>query len=317
MGVCKGLVRTAVIGGVVVTGAALVAGPDRISALFDQTRSEVVKVIDDSISDPVALRAQLRKLESQYPARISDVRSDLEELKRQSSQLKRDLAVSRRVVALAGEDIARLETGLERADAARVQNASLGEGWGEIVVVFDGDRLTPEEVSTKLASVRSTRDAYEARADDIDRDLGYLSRQERQLENLLRKLEEERVSFQTQLADLDRQVDAIARNDRILEIMEDRQTTIDEQSRYRASSLEQITTRLSDIRAKQESRLESLGAVESRFDYEDQAKRSIDREIREGAGEDVSVPSVSSDRVIEIEADEPEQRSDNGSLSRR
>src|SRR5690554_1618158 len=87
--VVRGAVLTALVGGVAVA----VAGPETVRALFHQTRHNVRHAIDAQISDLVALRAQLRSLEEQYPKKIADVRGDLAELNEQIAQIERDLAV--------------------------------------------------------------------------------------------------------------------------------------------------------------------------------------------------------------------------------
>jgi conjugal transfer/entry exclusion protein len=64
----------------------------------------------------------------------------------------------------------------------------------------------------------------------------------------------------------------------MIQIMQKRQRTIDEQSRYNAGSLDQITAHLADIKAKQEAKLAGLTADQQRTNYEDAAKIDLDRE---------------------------------------
>lgn len=122
---------------------------------------------------------------------------------------------------------------------------------------------------------------------------------------LLTKLEAEYTSFQTQMFDLDRQIDSIARNDRMIDIIKDRQETLDDQSRYRAASLDQITTKLADIRARQEATLESLARTAEHFSYEDAAKAQIDRESATDSGARTFGPARprTEPTVIEINPD--------------
>ena len=77
----KGLVRYGLIAGLVAGAGVVVAGPERVSALLTQTHDSIHAQIDKCVKDPVALRAQLRKLEGQYPARIAEVRASLPALK--------------------------------------------------------------------------------------------------------------------------------------------------------------------------------------------------------------------------------------------
>ena len=66
------------------------------------------------------------------------------------------------------------------------------------------------------------------------------------------------------------------RNARALAPRPKRQAAIDEQSRYKAASLDHLQTKVADIRAKQEAELAALSAGEGRADYEQKAKMDID-----------------------------------------
>jgi hypothetical protein len=275
----KHVIRFGVIGALIAGAGLAVAGGPRVRAVVNQARENINVKIDRTITDPVALRAQLRDLEGQYPKRISEVRSDLTELREQISQLTREQEINERVVTLADDDLSKLNNALAQAEEASfMQVASDGEP-KNIVICFKSDRLSVEDAYGRANEITNTRNVYASRADDIDRDLGYLAQQEDRLVGLLGKLETERQTFQTQLWELDRKVDAVARNDRMIEIMEKRQKTIDEQSRYRAGSLDQITSRPADIKAKQEAKLAALSSDHQRVNYEDMAKSQIDREM--------------------------------------
>jgi predicted RNase H-like nuclease (RuvC/YqgF family) len=269
--IVRGAVLTALVGG----AAVVVAGPDRIHALFHSAQSRINNAIDSKISDPAALRAQLRSLEEQYPHRIAEVRGDLAELNEQIAQLERELAVSNKVVAMADTDLTSMQNVLAKAEEAKTS------GTAQVVrVKFDaGERsCNLDEAYGKANRVSQLKTAYAGRANDIQRDLGYLGQQKDRLTNLLTQLETERTQFQTQLFSLDRQVDAISRNDRMIEILQKRSESIDQQSRYRAASLDQITGHLADIRAKQEAKLDMFGQSNDVRNYENAAKYLLDNE---------------------------------------
>lgn len=305
----KFLVRGAVVGALGIGAAVVIAGPERIGGLFTQARSSINDRIDKNITDPVALRAQLRSLQAQYPKRIGEVRGDLAQLREQVAQLKRDASVSNRVIELADQDLDKLAAAIGHAETASIQNASFDPSGGadaKYVIVFKGDRIDVPAAQVKTNQISATRNAYASRVADIQRDLGYLSQQERQLTTLLSKLEAEQTSFQTQMFDLDRQIDAIGRNDRMITILKDRQDGLEEQSRYRAASLDQITSKLADIRARQEATLDSLARTADHFSYEDVAKSQLDRESAADAARNArgwgSQPSTEP-TVIEINPD--------------
>jgi predicted RNase H-like nuclease (RuvC/YqgF family) len=296
MELCKNIVRYAVIAGLVGGVAVGVAGPDRVGAILSQTRGKVTQAIDSQIEDPVALRAQMKKLESEYPARISEVRSDLTELRQQVAQMNRELEVSRRVVDLASADLSQVQSLITKAEAAQVN------GQGHVVkVVFGSEPIELKDAYGKANRIRQVHASYAARTSDIERDLGYLSQQEERLSTLLTKLETEHSEFQAQLWQMDRQVDSIARNERLISVMERRQRTIDEQSRYHASSLDQLSSQFADIRAKQDAKLESLAGGVATMNYEDRAKFELDGEKSFG-GAKLPAPQIRPS-IIEIRPD--------------
>ncbi len=268
--VVRGVVITALAGGVLVA----VAGPQRVGALVTQTRGGIQAVIDSNIQDPVLLRTQIRQLESQYPKKIAEVRTDLGEVRSQVSQLERERQVAEKVVQLATLDLEQVDTQLEQARATQLANP------GAIVrVAFDGSRaINLDDAYGRRQQIEQTRDLYAGRARDLATDLTYLVDQEAQLADLLARLETERSEFQAKLFQLDAQIDTIARNERMITMMEGRQATIDEHSRFQANSLDQLNGRLSQIRNEQRSRLESISRKEKGRDYVNEAEFLIQRD---------------------------------------
>lgn len=204
----KVVVRTAVIGACGAVAFVAIAGRAKTHAILHQAKHNLSSAVDRFVGDPVALREQLKSLESEYPKRIAAVRSDLTELHTQKDELTRELAISQRVVALADQDLAGMSELISRAEDTISQQAS----YTMVKIVHGGDRMDMEQALAKATHIRQTRDAYVTRAAELDRDLGFLAEQESRLTDLLDKLETERTEFQTQLWQLDSQIDAIARN---------------------------------------------------------------------------------------------------------
>ncbi len=257
------------IGGALAGGTLLVAGPHRAKAVVHQMTGNVRAAIDAAIDDPTALRTQLEELEREYPERIAAVRGDLAELNEEIRQLEREAAVSRRVVAMVEQDIAALEPLVE--EAARRSAA----GDRAVPVAFEHRVMSLERASAKLDQLRATQVAYRNRAADAEHDLVYLRQQAQRLEQLQTQLETERAQFQAQIWQLSRQVDAIARNERLIDLLEKRNRTIEECSRYDAASLDQITEQLARVRTRQEAELDHLTAVGAPVDYEERARLEL------------------------------------------
>lgn len=271
----RNLVRFGVIAGLVGGTAVVIATPERIGALFTQTQASINGCIDKHIDDPVALRSQMKKLEGEYPSRIAEVQGDLAELREQKAQLQRELAVSDRVVSLAQGDLEQIQGLIARGEDA--QNLAQSSGEAHIVrVVFGNQSIPLKDAYGKATHIQQVQTAYGNRANDIQRDMGYLDQQETRLSDLLGQLQTEYTEFQSQMWQMDRQVDSISRNNRLIGMMEKRQRTLDEQSRYHAHSLDQLAGRFADIRAKQEARLEALGSATATINYEDRAKYELD-----------------------------------------
>lgn len=313
MSVMKGIVRYGVIAGLAGGAVTLIAGPERVCAIFTETRSAIQDKIDQNISDPVAMRAQLRQLAETYPGRIQEVRGDLAELQAHKGQLTRELAVAQRVTQLTRADLDTLQGLIARADQGmqeqQIKNASYSND-GPVIfqICFGKERLDVDQAMVRANEIEQTAQTSESAAADLERDLGYIGQQETRLSDLLAQLEQERDSFNAQLFALDRQVDAIARNERMIDMMQKRQETIDRQSRYRADSLDQLQGKFAEIRARQEAQLESLGKGATSQSYESRAKYELD--VR-GRASSSTLPQLKQTviikpKVVEVKPEAPE-----------
>lgn len=280
MGLSKCIVRYTVIAGLAGGAAVLVAGPERVGAILTQTRGHINSHLDKAIKDPVALRAQLRSLEAQYPQKIGDVRGDLAEVREQVSQLTRDREVSTRVVELAQADLTDLQPLITKAEVAISQGAGVYASTNALVPIvrisFGNESMDLKEAYSRAERTQQVIGVYTTKVAELDRDMGYLTQQEQRLSDLTAQLETEHAQFSSQLWALDRQIDSIGRNDRMIETMKKRQESIDEHSRYRVNSLEQLTARFSEIRSKQEAQLAGLGKAKETMNYENRAKIDLD-----------------------------------------
>ncbi len=257
-----------VLTGAAIGGALLIAGPQRTAAVLDQVHGDLLECIDENITDPSALRSQLQELEEEYPERISAIRSDLAEVREQMRQLTREKAISQRVVEMAQADLNLLEPAMNEATALRASSGGARTtvvSWGDSVYSYD-------RADNQVKQMRQTILAYTNRAADATHDLAYLQQQEQRLEELLGTLETERAQFQSQIWGLSRQVDAIARNERLIELVEKRNRTIEECSRFDGVSLDHLTARLAEVRSRQEAELDVLSNSQHQLDYEDMAR---------------------------------------------
>lgn len=272
---CRKFLRTGVVatlvGGTVLFGAMAALGEGRTKAALRQMQSSLTEAVDEHIQDPVALRSQLIEMEKEYPQRIAEVRSDLAELREEIRQIDRDRTISERVVELADRDLAALEGAL----VERTALAANGQDGLVRKVTFRERPISVERALSKKQQIERTKAQYASQAFDASHALGYLQQQETRLEQVLGELENERQQFRAQIQQLSQQVDAIARNERLIKLLEKRNKTIEECSRYEPASLENIQGRLAAIQSRQEAELDLLSQTKDQVDYEQEARLEI------------------------------------------
>ena len=292
-GIIRNVVRLGVIGTLAGGAVLIVAGPHRVTALMHQARTAINDTIDANIDDPIALRAQLRTLEAQYPGRIAKVRADLSEVRQHVGDIAEDLATKERVIDLADAELMILDETLARAEAALSENS-----FTVVRVRLNHQTMDLSVAYSKANRMQEARNSCTAQIADLGRDLTFLQDQEQQLADLLTQLETEQTEFQGRIVQLDRDIDAITRGERMITLMEKRQKTIDELERYSAESLAQVTAKIQSIKAQQQQRLQALGHKSDLQRWEDIARLEIRTSTRSSEYGRGFVPSV-----IEIQPD--------------
>lgn len=273
MCIFKTILRTGVIAGLAVGalagGTMLIAGPQRAEAIFEHVQENAQAMIDRNIDDPTALRAQLRKLEATYPERISQLSSDLAEVRQQIARAERERDVAAKVVELADNDLSRLEHEVAAIRSSTSGNRTASATW------MHQQQSDLRQANTRLNQIRQTRVVYANRINEAGREVEFLGSQAGRLEEALTQLEAERAQFQSQLFQIERQVDAIARNERLIDLLEERNRTIEECSSYEAASLDGLTNRLAEVRSRQQAELEMLASSQQQLDYEEAARMEL------------------------------------------
>jgi hypothetical protein len=93
------------------------------------------------------------------------------------------------------------------------------------------------------------------------------------LVSILEKIEHEHETYRAQLWQLDREIDAIERNDHIIAMVEQQQETLSGFDRLgSAGNLDQVRSRLAEIRTVQESTILALTDSGAGSDYETRAR---------------------------------------------
>ena len=263
------ILRWGLIGAAGLGALAFIVGPDRLAAGFDQARSHVQTLAEDLVEDPVALRRQLAGLAEKYPDRIAEVRAELAEIDRQVSKLEEDKEVARRVVAMTTDDLAGIRVAVLEAGSTHSETHPVSIRVGGRQVDVDGAR----QEARRIGAIRAT---YQDRLATDETQLEFLSTQRDRLGEILTKLEEEHGRYQAKLWQLDRQIDAIARNDRLIEMTKEQQAILADYDKFsEVGSLDQLESKLAELRTIQEAQLQTLATRSGHDDYEADAREAL------------------------------------------
>jgi chromosome segregation ATPase len=246
-GIFRFVFRAAVIIGIVGVGAFFFLGAHRVRGMAHELKGEVHSFFHQDPNDPRVLRGELESLQREYPKRLSQVRSDRATLEAQMRELAEQRAIAARVVELANADLAQLDERLGQAASGR-------EVGGALLT----SSASAEVIAARSERIRRTRDSYVARQEEAGFALAQLEEQSAQLEQLEARLETEATDLATQVDQLDRQIDAIERNERLLEIVRERNQSMQELEANGAKTVEQIRTRLEGVLRRQRAELEQV-----------------------------------------------------------
>jgi phage shock protein A len=270
------IVRWGLIGGLAVGGVTLIVGPQRVLACFDQLQQEANTVIDSLVDDPIVLRRQLEDLAKEYPARIAEIRGEVAKLEQQLLQFERDEKISRRVIELTTADLEALRSLVEDAEAM------LGVRGSTPSLRFEGVRYDLQDAYTEGRRIRTVRANYEDRLASDRRQMGLLNEQGDRLGDVLENIEQEYETYRTQMWQLDREIDAIERNEHIIAMVEKQHETLTGFDRVgNPGNLDQVRSKLAEIRTVQESTILALTETGAGSDYETRARFDTSDQIFE------------------------------------
>jgi phage shock protein A len=270
------IVRWGLIGGLAVGGVTLLVGPQRVLACFDQLQQEANTVIDGLVDDPIVLRRQLEDLAKEYPARIAEIRGEVAKLQQQLLQFERDEKISTRVVELTTADLEALRALVEDAEA------TLGVRGSTPSLRFEGVRYDLQGAYIEGRRIRTVRANYEDRLASDRRQICLLNEQGNRLGDVLENIEQEYETYRTQMWQLDREIDAIERNEHIIAMVEKQHETLAGFDRVgNPGNLDQVRSKLAEIRTVQESTILALTETGAGSDYETRARFDTSDQIFE------------------------------------
>lgn len=262
------VLRWGLIGAAGLGALAFVVGPERVAAGFAQVRAQAVAVAEDFVDDPVALRRQLAALAEQYPERIAEVQTEIAEVDRQLTRLEQDTEVARRVVALTSDDLAEIRVALqETAGPGETRLTSLR---------VSGRAMNPDQARAEARRIADVRNTYRDRLATDETQVDFLRTQKSRLAEILDTLQTEHARYEAKLWQLDRQIDAIARNERLIEMTKDQQAILADYDKFSdVGNLDQLESKLAELRTIQEAQLQTLTRRSETTDYEQQARDAL------------------------------------------
>lgn len=287
------IVRWGLIGGLALGGVTLLVGPQRVIACFDQLRQEATTIVDGIVDDPVALRRQLDDLAREYPQRIAEITGEVSKIDQQLIQFERDESIARNVVKLTTQDLESLK------DLVRFAEQEEGIGETSVSFWFEGVRFDLESAYTKARRIRTVRANYEDRLAADRRQMELMHEQRDRLATILEKIKHEHEQYRSQLWQLDREIDAIERNDHIIAMVERQQNTLSNFDRFGSgNNLDQVRSKLAEIRAVQESTILALTETSGGSDYETRARFAMSEGSYENPFEEVAAEHVKEKQIL-------------------
>ena len=287
------IVRWGLIGGLALGGVTLLVGPQRVIACFDQLRQEATTIVDGIVDDPVALRRQLDDLAREYPKRIAEITGEVSKIDQQLIQFERDESIARNVVKLTTQDLESLK------DLVRLAEQEEGIGETSVSFWFEGVRFGLESAYTKARRIRTVRANYEDRLAADRRQMKLMHEQRDRLATILEKIKHEHEQYRSQLWQLDREIDAIERNDHIIAMVERQQYTLSNFDRFGSgNNLDQVRSKLAEIRTVQESTILALTETSGGSDYETRARFAMSESFYENPFEEVKEERVEEEQIL-------------------
>lgn len=275
------IVRWGLIGGLAIGGITLLVGPQRVIACFDQLRQEATTIVDGIVDDPVALRRQLDDLAREYPHRIAEITGEVSKIDQQLIQFERDESIAINVVKLTTQDLESLK---ELVRVAKQEESVVGT---PVSFWFEGVRFDLESAYTKARRIRTVRANYEDRLAADRRQMELMNEQRDRLVTILEKIQHEHEQYRSQLWQLDREIDAIERNDHIIAMVQRQQDTLSSFDRFGSgNNLDQVRSKLAEIRTVQESTILALTDTEGGADYETRARFAMSERTLENPFEE-------------------------------
>lgn len=278
MAFVKTIVRVGVVSGLAAGALVVIAGPHRVGAVMSQVRSHVNDLADSVIDDPIALRAQLRDLQREYPTKIAQITSELDTLNGQIGDLERERRITARAHTLAQAKASEWTDMLSRAKDAQ-------GNYRTVAFQYDNQTFNFEQAVARASAVRGQVTLFATRVEDMDRDLTFLVQQRTRLDDLLKQLETEQDQLHMQIAQLDSEIDMIERNETLITMIEEREAAISEYSSgSKGVSIAQVEKRLAKIHAEQEARFNAITGRTKNSSFLDQAEQEL---MHEDAVEDL------------------------------
>jgi chromosome segregation ATPase len=248
----------------VLVSAGAIFGPGRVQEVLRYLKATAVRNVDGMIPDEVKLRNDIEKLREEYPRRIAELKSMLNELSRGLQEMEEDRGLCREVLALCDEDLGQLRPG---AGAQGTAPPALPAR-----IEFRGASFSHEEALERGRKVLEIKDLYEARLKSATASVDLLQSEREALSAELGRLRREYDGFIAQYRGLEREIDLLKHNQRLIEIAcrRERLDRLDPASWLR--SLDSIKAAIERRKTEQQERLRGFKSGNPVAEYETRAR---------------------------------------------
>ena len=257
--------RWSIVGVLGVAALVSIVGLTRVKTAWWSVRDHLRSNVDQIVDTRVALQHEIKKLQREYPRRITDLRVNLTEIERDLGECEGDLVVAREALTIAESDLAVLSTKLTALD-------SDADGVGSDGLEFRAERLGRHEAVSRAGRISEDAAELQSRVTDLETERQLLAEERTRLRGEIAGLVREQREFEAEVGTMLREIDSLKRKEKLVEVAERRQGDGEDLFSDHASGLAVVKEKIERRKIELEERLRSIRAVHGENEYEARAR---------------------------------------------
>lgn len=252
---------------VVLVLAGAIFGPGRVGELLRYVQSTAKENIDGMIPDEVKLLSDMEKLREEYPRRIAEMQSMIDDLDQQLKKIQKDHKLAIEVLALCEEDLGQLKPQLETATSDDSSSAL-----PVTAIEFRGAAFSYSQALDRSRKILNIKEMYHNRAEASTESVGLLQSERDRLKAELMELRQEYDQFLAEYRSMAREIDLIRHNQKLIEIAGRRENLDRLDASGWIRSLDAIKRAIDQRKTEQRERLRSYRLGNRVEEYETRAR---------------------------------------------